>query len=416
MTSTSDLSESGLERLVKDALELADLCESDPLMGPAPSELIGHPPYPDLDLFDDSVASIDAKEALDRATRAEKAALDSDPRITLSEGATFSRTSSVRALVLSGGFEAVTRGSYASLSVVPVVEDEGGKKRRGYYWTAKRHLMDLEDETFVGQEATRRTLAKLGARKVPTGTLPIVFDADSARSILGTFAGPLLGSSLAQIELSPGSDRHQGRKPPGHHHRRSARRARARFPKLRRRGPRLPSDLRGEGWDPRELSLGLLLGAQARARADRQRLARRWLHRSLDHELHSGRWTGEPGGGDRPHRARPPGYGDDGLRLQRDHGGLLARCGRLPHRGRSAQPPGERGDHFVQPRSHAAGHRSRRQRPRAQELDRFADLPGRRHDGVGQLVPLPRRDHVRATRRSTGRRVGTEGTRPIGGE
>jgi len=196
MTSTSDLSESGLERLVKDALELADLCESDPLMGPAPSELIGHPPYPDLDLFDDSVASIDAKEALDRATRAEKAALDSDPRITLSEGATFSRTSSVRALVLSGGFEAVTRGSYASLSVVPVVEDEGGKKRRGYYWTAKRHLMDLEDETFVGQEATRRTLAKLGARKVPTGTLPIVFDADSARSILGTFAGPLLGSSL----------------------------------------------------------------------------------------------------------------------------------------------------------------------------------------------------------------------------
>jgi len=196
MTSTSDLSPDGLGRLVKDALELADLCESDPLMGPAPPELIGHPPYPDLDLFDDAVARIDAKEALDRATRAERAALDSDRRITLSEGASFSRTTSVRALVLSGGFEAVTRGSYASLSVVPVVEDEGSKKRRGFYWTAKRHLEDLEDEVFVGQEATRRTLAKLGARKVPTGTMPIVFDADSARSILGTFVGPILGSSL----------------------------------------------------------------------------------------------------------------------------------------------------------------------------------------------------------------------------
>lgn len=196
MTSTSDLSASGVERLVKDALELADLCESDPLMGPAPKELIGHPPYPDLDLYDESIASIDAKEALDRATRAERAALDADPRITLSEGATFSRTTRAHALVLSGGFEAVTRGSYASLSVVPVVEDEGSKKRRGYYWTAKRHSADLEDETFVGQEATRRTLAKLGARKVPTGTMPVVFDADAARSILGTFAGPLLGSSL----------------------------------------------------------------------------------------------------------------------------------------------------------------------------------------------------------------------------
>src|SRR5690349_13402690 len=171
MTSTSDLSASGVERLVKDALELADLCESDPLMGPAPKELIGHPPYPDLDLYDESIASIDAKEALDRATRAERAALDADPRITLSEGATFSRTTRSHSLDLSVSFEAVTRGSYASLSVVPVVEDEGSKKRRGYYWTAKRHSADLEDETFVGQEATRRTLAKLGARKVPTGTM-----------------------------------------------------------------------------------------------------------------------------------------------------------------------------------------------------------------------------------------------------
>src|SRR5690606_5554771 len=116
--------------------------------------------------------------------------------ISSSDGATYTRATRAHALVLSGGFEAVTRGSYASLSVDPVVEDEGSKKRRGYYWTAKRHLSDLEDETFVGQEATRRTLAKLGARKVPTGTLPIVFDADAARSILGTFAGPLLGSSL----------------------------------------------------------------------------------------------------------------------------------------------------------------------------------------------------------------------------
>lgn len=196
MTQTSDLSEAGLALLVKDALELAELCESDPLMGPAPAELIGGPPYPDLDPFDPSIADIDAKDALDRATRAESAALAADPRITLSEGASFSRSSQARALVLSGGFEAATRGSYASLSVVPVVEDEGGKKRRGYYWTAKRHQADLESEQFVGEEATRRTLAKLGSRKVPTGPAPIVFDADAARSILGTFAGPLLGSSL----------------------------------------------------------------------------------------------------------------------------------------------------------------------------------------------------------------------------
>ena len=196
MTSTSDLSQSGLDLLVKDALELAELSEVDPAMGPAPAELICQPPHPDLDLFDPTVSNIDAAEALDRARRAERAALDADKRITLSEGATFARTSSTRVMVLSGGFEGVQRGSYASLSVVPVVLDEGDKRRRGHYWTARRYLADLEDGQFVGEEAARRTLAKLGSKKVKTGEAPIIFDADSARSIVSTFAGTIVGGAL----------------------------------------------------------------------------------------------------------------------------------------------------------------------------------------------------------------------------
>jgi PmbA protein len=88
------------------------------------------------------------------------------------------------------------RGSYASLSTVPVVEDAGGKKRRGHYWTAKRHQEDLLSEEFVGQEAARRTLAKLGSKKVDTGEIAVIFDPDAARSILGTFAGTIVGGAL----------------------------------------------------------------------------------------------------------------------------------------------------------------------------------------------------------------------------
>ncbi len=196
MTSTSDLSEAGLKLLVKDAIELADLSEADPLMGPADASLICSPPHPDLDLYDDEIGSIDAAVALARATSCEQASLAYDARIKLSEGATFSRTSSTRVMVLSGGFEGAVRGSYASLSTVPVVEDAGGKKRRGHYWTAKRHQAELLDEKFVGEEAARRTLAKLGAKKVDTGEVAVIFDQDAARSILGTFAGTILGGSL----------------------------------------------------------------------------------------------------------------------------------------------------------------------------------------------------------------------------
>jgi len=196
ITSTSDLSDHGVERCVEDALELVELSEVDPEAGPADASELGHPPFPNLELFDPAVAQIGGDEALARALAGERAALDFDPRIELSEGATFARADSSSALWLSTGFEALSRGSYASLSVVPVASDEGGKKRRGYYWTGARHASALEDSAAVGREAARRTLGKLGARKVPTSEAPIVFDPDVARSLLGSFAGCILGGAI----------------------------------------------------------------------------------------------------------------------------------------------------------------------------------------------------------------------------
>jgi PmbA protein len=196
MTSTSDLSPAGIERCVADALTLVELSEPDPFAGPADPEQLSRPPYPDLDLYDPKVEAVDADEAVRLATEGERAALSFDPRITLSEGGTFSRSTSTSALALSGGFRGALRGSYASLVVTPVVEDEGGKRRRGYYWTARRHMDKLEDASAVGREAAQRTLDKLGARKVETCEAPVIFDPDIARSIVGTFAGCILGGAL----------------------------------------------------------------------------------------------------------------------------------------------------------------------------------------------------------------------------
>jgi PmbA protein len=131
-----------------------------------------------------------------RAKRAEAAALGFDPRVTNTDGATFTRMSGASALVTSGGFRGATRGTYASLVVNPVVDDEGGKKRSGYYWTARRHLADLEDDEAVGREAARRTLRKLGARKVESQEVPVIFDPDAARSILGLLSSCVGGGAI----------------------------------------------------------------------------------------------------------------------------------------------------------------------------------------------------------------------------
>jgi PmbA protein len=196
-TSTSDLSDGGIERAVADAVELADLSQEDPFAGPADPSLLCDPAKaPDLDLYDPAGGQLDAAYAISIAKEAEAAARSYDPRITNSDGSTFGRTAGGVAMVLSSGFRAAYRGSYQSLSVVPVADDEGGKKRRGYYWTAKRHLAELEPADKVGKEAARRTIRKLGARSVATGEFPVVFDPDAARSILGLIAGCAMGSSI----------------------------------------------------------------------------------------------------------------------------------------------------------------------------------------------------------------------------
>lgn len=196
-TSTSDLTERGIDRFVADAIELVQLSQEDPFAGPADPKLLCDPAeQPDLDLYDPAGGSVDAAQAIAMAREGEAAAFAYDPRITNSEGATFGRNAGGVAIVLSSGFRATYKGSYQSIYVVPVAADEGGKNRRGYHYSARRFLADLDPPAEVGREAARRTLRKLGARTVPTCEAPVVFDPDAARSILGMLAGCIMGSSI----------------------------------------------------------------------------------------------------------------------------------------------------------------------------------------------------------------------------
>jgi PmbA protein len=214
LTSTSDLTARGIRRFVADAIELVDVSQEDPFAGPAEPELVAKSaPRPD-DIYDPAVGAVDADQALDWAKRGEAAARAADARISNSDGSTFSRASGAFAMVLSGGFRGGYATTYASLVVSPVADDADNKKRRGYHWTARRHLAELETPEAVGAEAARRTVRKLGARKVPSCEAPVVFDPDAARAMLGLLASCVVGSSvwrkqsylMDRLETRVGSD------------------------------------------------------------------------------------------------------------------------------------------------------------------------------------------------------------------
>ena len=195
VTYTSDFSADGLERLARETVELAGLAEPDPMGGLPDRELMARE-VPDLQLWDDDVPGIDVREAMARCQRGEQAALKFDRRVTNSEGAIFGRVMGAVAFASSAGFSGRYRGTNASFVVEPVCDDEGGKKRNGYYWTSSRYKAKLMDDEAVGLEAARRTVAKLGSRKVATGEVPVVFSPDAARSVLGQLAGVISGGAV----------------------------------------------------------------------------------------------------------------------------------------------------------------------------------------------------------------------------
>ena len=88
------------------------------------------------------------------------------------------------------------RGTHVSFAVEPICDDSEGKKRNGSYWTASRFGRDLYDAEQVGIEAARRTVAKLGSRKIPTGAAPVIFSPDAARGLLGQLAGVMSGGAV----------------------------------------------------------------------------------------------------------------------------------------------------------------------------------------------------------------------------
>src|SRR5207302_1705542 len=76
------------DRMLNSALELAKITSEDPFGGiPEPSQLGAL--SGDLDLYSSDVYSLPGEERISYARRAEKAALDSDPRIKNSEGGSF---------------------------------------------------------------------------------------------------------------------------------------------------------------------------------------------------------------------------------------------------------------------------------------------------------------------------------------
>ncbi len=192
--STSDLSRASLERLVDEATALARVTGEDPHAGlPEPGELIGA--VPDLELEDPGGEELEPEAKIALARRAEAAALESDPRITNSEGAEYWDRRAGYAYATSHGFARGYATSGFGLSVAPVAS-AGGEMQRDSWYSAARHRAALEPPEAIGRTAARRALRRLGARKMATTEVPVIFDPETAATLVRAVAGAASGPAL----------------------------------------------------------------------------------------------------------------------------------------------------------------------------------------------------------------------------
>ena len=194
-TYSSDFSREGLDRMLSSALALARITSEDPYSGiPEPSQLGSL--SGDLDLYSSDVYSLPGEERISYARRTEQAAIDFDPRIKNSEGGSFDAATGHRILANSHGFVGEYKRSYCSIAAIPIAQSDDGAMQRDYWFSVARSLGRLDSPEQVGKIAAQRTLRRLGARKVKTAQVPIVFDPMVANSILDHIFEGINGDSV----------------------------------------------------------------------------------------------------------------------------------------------------------------------------------------------------------------------------
>ena len=190
--STSDFRPETLNLTVEKAGYIARYTEEDPAVGLADAKLMAYD-YQELALCHPWEITVD--EAIKLGKECEAAGLRCDPKITNSEGTNVSTASSMVGYGNTHGFTGFCPSTMHSISCA-LIAAQHADMQRDYDFTAARSPDDLMAATTIGQNAAQKTVARLDAKHLTTRKIPVIFDPQMARSLIGDFIDAVSGRSL----------------------------------------------------------------------------------------------------------------------------------------------------------------------------------------------------------------------------
>lgn len=189
--STADLRPESLRETVAQACAIARYTEADDASGLADADRLAVSAI-DFDLW--HPAELSAEQGIALALACEAAGLARDG-ISNSDGAAFNSGRSTAVYANSHGFYGAERSTNYSLSCSLIAGKEQAMQRDYWYSTALR-FDALDSAQSIGLKAAERTAARLNPRSVKTGQYPVLFSAELARGLIGSFLGAISGGNL----------------------------------------------------------------------------------------------------------------------------------------------------------------------------------------------------------------------------
>jgi PmbA protein len=192
--STSDFSPQALQRTVQAAYDIASITGEDPFAGlPDEDRLAREANSRFLGLFDPWHIPVD--RVMELALEIEQASFDVSPAVSNGDGAAVSidhgHFVSANTLGFSGGYPY----SRHTISCSPIAK-RGRDMQRDDWYSSSRSPAQLADPKALGRYAAQRALSRLGARKLSTRKVAVLYEAPLALGLLGSFVQATSGSAL----------------------------------------------------------------------------------------------------------------------------------------------------------------------------------------------------------------------------
>lgn len=182
-----------LAGLAERAVAMAKVAPEDPFAGLADPELLLKK-LPALELLDETART--AEQLTETALAAEAGGLDV-AGVSKSGGASASWRLAGMVMATSHGFNGAYLASRFGLSMTAIA-GEGTAMERDYDFDSRTFFEDLDNPAEIGRRAGERAVRRLNPQQVPTQTANVIYEARSARSILGHLVGAINGASIAR--------------------------------------------------------------------------------------------------------------------------------------------------------------------------------------------------------------------------